>query len=107
MSTFNVKCLDLVPRLLIERPPASFIMILKIIVPNAWSVLPSMTLQNELVGTVVKWQTTHESWQGAKGTYNGVTAELIQDDYDLWFRKVNDNHTKPNRNCYSVLIVQF
>nr|ACE75145.1 hypothetical protein GFP_L3_0060 [Glyptapanteles flavicoxis] len=62
-------------------------MILKIIVPNAWSVLPSMTLQNELVGTVVKWQTTHESWQGAKGTYNGVTAELIQDDYDLWFRK--------------------
>lgn len=107
MKTFNVKRLDLVPRLLIEKPPAPFIMILKIIVPNEWNVVPSMTLQKELVGTIVTWQTTHESSQGAKGTYNGVTAELIQDDYDLWFRKVNDSHTKPTQNCYSIVIIQL
>ncbi|CAD6243680.1 GSCOCT00013101001.2-RA-CDS [Cotesia congregata] len=80
-------------------------MALKLFVPNEWKVLLPTTLQKELVSTIVTWQVTHESSQGATGAYNGVTAELIESDYDWWFRKADDRNTKPDRKCYSVFVM--
>lgn len=102
-----IKCFEPEPEPLIVRPPSTFIMSLKIIVPKEWKVLPSITLQKELVSTIVAWQFAHKCSQGATGTYNGVTAELIENDYNWWFRKANDRNTKPDRKCYSVLKMYF
>ena len=97
-----MKYLDSEPEFLIVRAPSAFIMSLKIIVPKEWKNLPPTTLQKELISTVITWQMAHECWQGATGTYNGVTAELIVIGYDWWFRKANDRNTKPDQKCYSV-----
>nr|ACE75247.1 conserved hypothetical protein [Glyptapanteles flavicoxis] len=81
-------------------------MYIKITVPIEWKALHPATLQKELVDTIATWQMTHNSSHGVKRTYNGVTAELVVNGYKLWFRKVNDNHTKPNQNFYSVVTIQ-
>ncbi|KAH0547109.1 hypothetical protein KQX54_017130 [Cotesia glomerata] len=102
---FYIKCLDIAPEPLIARLPSAFIMLLKLMVPNEWKVLSFTTLHKELVSTIVTWQVTHKYSQGAKGTYNGVTAELIEIDYNWWFRKVDDRNTTPDGKCYSVFVM--
>nr|ACE75419.1 conserved hypothetical protein [Glyptapanteles indiensis] len=98
--------ISILSRVVIRKAPAALIMFMKITVPIEWKALPPVTLQKELVDTIATWYVTHDSWQGVKGTYNGVAAELIVDGYEWWFRKVNDKHTKPNQNFYSVAIIQ-
>ncbi|CAD6244521.1 GSCOCT00014324001.2-RA-CDS [Cotesia congregata] len=80
-------------------------MVLEVIVPQEWQVLPEATLRTELLYLITIQETQRAT--SAFGVYNGVTAKSLEFNGYLWFKKLNDLNEEPDFNIYVLLEIPF
>ncbi|AAW51772.1 hypothetical protein [Bracoviriform demolitoris] len=80
-------------------------MVLNLIIPQEWNILPCATLQVELLRIIRAKKKSDLTSAGVVGYYNDVVAESM-DFFDcLWFRKLEDTSKEPDFHRYSLMIV--